>query len=161
MICEAYVASLPASAELSAPTIEQMVTVWPIETDEDAIELGSMPLSQDVCKEAVDSYGLVTALVALADARRSHAALDGIGPFLLAWSPSGKKGQPDALVLVSNLSNVTNSEQAKRMFLDWSHDIVENSSLWDKGWNMEKTRATIRLWADRYGSGILKIFGGQ
>jgi hypothetical protein len=159
MICEAYVASLPSYSEVSTPIEEQMVTVWPIETDRTANRLNKMPPSDQICKSAVRSYGLTTAKNAIDDARRSRAVLDGVGPFLLAWSPSGEKGKPNALVLVSNLSNVTNSEQAKHIFLDWSNDIVENPELWVRGWNIEKARVTIQLWADRYGSGILKIFG--
>jgi hypothetical protein len=67
---------------------------------------------------------------------------------------------PQGLVLVSDLSNVTNSAEAKRIFSDWSKDIIENPALWERGWNAEKMRVAIRLWADKYGSDILKAFGG-
>jgi hypothetical protein len=159
MICNAYIASLPSYREIPEPVSKQMVTVWPIETDSEADQINAMLHDDRLCKEAVNSYGLVTALTAISDAKRSQAELGGLGPFLLAWSPSGQKGQPDALVLVSNLSNVTSFEQAKEIFLQWSHNIVENPELWEEGWNKEKLRAIIRLWADKYGPKILKIFG--
>jgi hypothetical protein len=160
MICEVFVASLPSHLEVRTSIEMQMVTIWPIETDHDAdrLEVASQD-STELCRHAVNSYGLATALAAINDARRSHAVLDGLGPYLLAWSPPSTKGQANALVLVSDLSNVTNSAQAKRIFSDWSQDIVENPALWERGWNVEKMRVTIRLWADKYGSDILKAFG--
>jgi hypothetical protein len=161
MICNAYITSLLSYREVPAPIQRQMVTVWPIETDSAANLINAMIPNDKLCEKAVDSYGLMTALIAIDDAKRSHAELDGLGPFLLAWSPSGQKGRPDALVLVSNLSNVTTFEQAKQVLLRWSHDVVENPDLWENGWNEEKLKLTIRLWADRYGPRILKIFGAS
>jgi len=159
MICNAYIASLPSYKEISTSINNQMVTVWPIETDSAADRINAMPLDYKLCKEAISSYGFVTALTAINDARNSNAKLDGLGPFLLAWSPSGQKGRPDALVLVSNLSNVTTFEQARQVFLRCSHDIVENPEIWENGWNNEKLKAMIRFWADRYGPKTLKVFG--
>jgi hypothetical protein len=160
MICEAYVASLPHYTEVNASPEDQMVTVWPTETDDAANELNASS-HIDSCKDAVNLYGLRTAQTAIEDARRGHASTNGSGPFLLAWSPSGQKGRPGAPVLVFNFSDVTNSADAKRLFLAWRRDIVENPALWEKGWNLEKVRETIGLWADRYGSDVLKLFGAK
>jgi hypothetical protein len=164
MICNAYIASLPSSKEVTVPIERQMVTVWPIDIDSTAVRISAMTHDEDekVCKEAVSSYGLVTALGAINDAKYSNAQnrkLDGLGPFLLAWSPSGHKGQPDALVLVSDFSNVTNFDQAKQRFRDWSTEIEKNPDLWKKGWNTERLRVVIQLWTDKYGPQILKLFG--
>jgi hypothetical protein len=159
MICNAYIASLPSLKEVSTPIKDQMVTVWPIEADGMADQINTMLRDDRLCKEAVGAYGLVTALDAINDAKRSSAKLDGVGPFLLAWSPSGQKGRSDALVLVSNLSGITTYEQAKQVFLQWSEDIVENPELWRRGWNTEKLKFLIRVWADKYGPKILEAFG--
>jgi hypothetical protein len=104
MICEAFVASLPSHLEVRAPIEMQMVTVWPIQTDRDAdnLDIASRD-SSELCKHAVDSYGLVAALAAINDARRSHAVLDGLGPYLLAWSPPNTKGRANALGPVDKL----------------------------------------------------------
>jgi hypothetical protein len=160
IICEAYVSTFPFYKEIKAPITEQIVTVWPIDTDDNATRINGMP-SDDLCGDAVFHYGLVTALQAIDDAKRRRARIDGLGPFLLAWSPSRQKGVPDALVLVSNLSEVTTSEQAKAFFEKWRHDIEEDPELWKEGWNLEKLRTVLRLWADKYGEQLLQLVGGK
>jgi hypothetical protein len=160
MICDAYIAVLLHYTEVQAPLNAQMVTVWPIDTNDKADSLNKADRT-NVCKEAVPHYGLVTALTAMKDANQSHADLRGEGPFLLAWSPAGQKGAPDALVLVVDLSNVTTPQQAKDYFSRWSDDIQQNTELWKRGWNMEKLVAVIRLWADKWGPQILQVFGAK
>jgi chemotaxis protein MotB len=161
MICDAYIASLPFYKQVPTPIKDQMVTVWPIEADRAADQINAMARDDRLCKEAVRTYGLVEALEAIKDAKRSNAELDGVGPFLLAWSPSEQKGRSDALVLISNLSDISTYAQAKQVFFQWSTDIVENPELWRKGWNIEKLKFVIRLWADKYGPRILKLFGAS
>jgi hypothetical protein len=106
MICEAYVTTLPHSGEVRHSLDKQMVTVWPINSDADAVRLNARPLN-DSCKDAVQHYGLLTSLKAIKDARLSNATINGRGPFLLAWSPATQKAQVGSLVLISNLSDVT------------------------------------------------------
>ena len=62
-------------------------------------------------------------------------------------------------MLVSDFSDVTNFEQAKEIFYDWTVQIQEKPELWHRGWNIELVRRTIQLWADKYGARILNIFG--
>jgi hypothetical protein len=114
-----------------------------------------------VCDAAVSHYGLLTAQEAIADARRNNARTDGLGPFLLAWSPSEQKGKSDVLVLVSDLSEVTTTEQAQRLFKEWGDDIEESPDLWEKGWNVNKLKTLIRLWADKYGDRLLHLAGDK
>lgn len=82
-ICEAYVASLPHSSELNLSASEQMVTIWPVDSDNAANRLNLMPRT-DICSVAVNNYGLVDALQALKDAEATGAEGSGMGPFLLA-----------------------------------------------------------------------------
>jgi hypothetical protein len=163
MICRAYVAGLLHFTEVTAPQKSQMVTVWPIETDKEADRINAMRRDR-LCPEAVRRYGIRTSLGAIDDARNSKNVtlntLDGVGPFLLAWSPTAEKGKSDALVLVSDLSKVTTWEQAQEIFLRWSHDIQDNPELWSNGWNIEKFRMTARLWVDKVGS-VLTLFGAK
>ena len=149
MICSSYVAGLPDVTEVQtqahAPIKTQMVTVWPIESNNEADRISAMPRDR-ACPDAVSHYGLIKSKEAIAAAlRASNAAFDGGGPFLLAWSPAEKEGDRDALVLVSNLSDVTTTEQAREIFDRWSTDIQENPELWVKGWNSEKIKMVIRL----------------
>jgi chemotaxis protein MotB len=159
MFCNAYIASLPFFKEVPTPIKDQMVTVWPIEANSTAYQINVMARGDRLCKEAVRAYGLVAALNAINDAKHSNAEVGGVGPFVLAWSPSEQKGRSDALVLVSDLSDITTYAQAKQVFVQWASDIVENPELWRKGWNTEKLKFVIRLWADKYGPRILKLFG--
>lgn len=166
MICEAYTAAMPSFLELGSPVSGQFVTVWPITTDDISDSLNSdWPFLFEpaefskLCRKAVGAYNLAAALRTLDAARRSGAALDGVGPFLLAWSPPTKMGMPKAPVLVMDLSNVTSYSEAQRLFLDWRRQIVEKPKLWRDGWDIEKIRIKILLFADRYGSKIMRLFG--
>jgi hypothetical protein len=150
MICNAYVSSLPHAYKLKTPTSAQMVTVWPIDSDVEASVLNQKPRDA-VCYRAVEHYGLVTSLLALKEAEFAGVEISGIGPFLLAWSPSKEKGEKDTIVLVSNLSHVTTYRQAQEIMLRWSIDIESNLELWKDGWNVDRIRTAIRLWVDEYG----------
>jgi hypothetical protein len=161
MICNAHVTALTHSNELlSVPAKEQMITVWPINSDKISSTL-NRPLDNSICDQAVKNYGLLLAQKALKEAELSGANTSGLGPYLLAWSPSTQKGKRDALVLVSDLSDVTTYQQTQAVFRQWIIDIEQDPSLWQKGWNMEKLRVKIRLWADMYGPKILAVFGGK
>jgi len=160
IICEAYISTFLSYTDVRTPLNRQIVTVWPIESDKEATQINVMRLS-DVCDAAVSHYGLLTAQEAIADAKKSNARIDGLGPFLLAWSPSEQKGKSDVLVLVSDMSEVTTTEQAQRLFIQWAHDIEENPELWEKGWNVDKLKTVIRLWVDKYGQQLLQLAGGK
>jgi hypothetical protein len=160
MTCEAYVSTLLFYREVQAPISKQMVTVWPIDSDYEATRINRRPRDA-VCADAVRDYGLLTAKEAMLDATKNGADIDGLGPFLLAWSPSEQKGKPDALVLVSDFSEVTTMDQAKSLFIQWSRDIEKNPELWDKGWNLSKLKTVIRLWADKYGERLLQLAGSK
>ncbi len=159
MLCEAYIAALPRSDELAVPVEEQMVTVWPIADDQTADALNELR-GPDVCRTAIDRYGLTSALQAIGDAGETRIDLSRRGPFLLAWSPSIDKGDPDALMLVADLTDVTTYAQAEAFFVLWRTDIEANPEYWNRGWDSEKLRVAIRLWVDRYGSQIFSILGG-
>jgi hypothetical protein len=159
MLCEAYVAALPRSAELRVPVEEQMVTVWPIDADHTADELNQLR-GTEICETAVGHYGLRTALEAINDAGEARVGRDRRGPFLLAWSPSHDKGDPEALMLVADLSDVTTYAQAEAFFVLWRTDIEANPEYWNRGWDMERLRVAIQLWVDRFGSQIFSVLGG-
>ena len=158
MLCEAYVAALPRTAELNLPDAEQMVTVWPIDDSKmaDALNEYAPP---NLCETAVAHYGLPTALQAIRDAGDDRIGRTRRGPFLLAWSPSLAKGSENALVLFADLSDVTTPEQANAFFVTWRDDIEGNPEYWEDGWNVERLRVGIRLWVDRFGSQIFSILG--
>lgn len=159
MLCEAYIAALPRSDELAVPVEEQMVTVWPIADDKLADELNELG-RPDLCETAVGRYGLATALQAIGDAGEERIGRDRRGPFLLAWSPAAGKGDPDALMLMADLSDVTTYAQAEAFFVLWRTDIEANPEYWGQGWDVERLRLAIQLWVDRYGSQIFSILGG-
>jgi hypothetical protein len=161
MFCNAYVATLPHADELAVPRAEQMVTVWPLNSDDSSNRLNQpQDHAKDICQIAVDNYGLVIAQQAIKDAEFTGRNLARSGPFLLAWSPSADKGKQDALVLVSDLSDVTTYEQAHERFLAWARDIESDPSLWMNGWDLERVRTYIRHWVDKYGEKSLALFSG-
>jgi hypothetical protein len=158
-ICEAYRTTVPHFSELDIPLSEQLVTVWPIVSEQNALATTAAS-GKDTCALAVEHYGLVASRKAIA-----HAEFAGVdigvkrGPFLLAWSPTSKKGQDDAVVLSADLSGVRSLEQAKRVFRRWVRDIEEDSDLWNEdGWSVEKVKVVIGDWASEMGDKILFLF---
>ena len=155
-VCEAFVATLPASSSLSRPPEQQMVTVWPIDTPTLARQLsGGTTLADRIagCKDAVEHYDLKTALIALQEAGKAKGEVfGGEGPFLLAWSPASSKGKVDALVLVADLSNVPTEDALLERFRRWRQDIELNPDLFRDGWTVDRLRVAIKDWADKWGN---------
>jgi hypothetical protein len=160
MICKAYVRTLPHSPNVGAPVERQMVTVWPIDTVDNALK-ASNPLEEETCEFVVNHYGLEAAHDALDDPQIARYVQGKRGPFLLAWAPTATKGTPDALVLVSDLSYVSTDESAKRLFERWREEIENDPSLWDNdGWSIEKISIKIADWADYIAPRALSLIPG-
>lgn len=162
-ICEAFFAALESSTQLQVPTLKQMVTVWPVNDPADetlADTLNASRSSAESCETAVDNYDLYTATRAIFHAGQAEVELKGRGPHLLAWSPAGKKGAIDAVVLVADLGDVSTPSDAKRVLELWRDDIEGDSTLWEDGYSFEKLRLKLQLIANRYGEGLLEVFGG-
>jgi hypothetical protein len=158
-ICEAYVATLPPVSNVAVPTNEQMVTVWPVENE---LLAGNLTSGRTDCKLAVEHYDLPTALTALWDARNQEGInLSGVGPYLLAWSPSAKKGKKDAIVLIADLSGATTGEQYLDHFRKWREEIEKRPELWRRGWSEVDLKTAIRNWADKWGTMILSVGHAQ
>lgn len=164
LICEAYMAALPDTSEVDAPKLEQMVTIWPMGTNDDARTLNNnarrLKKVAKPCELAVDKYSIVMGKQAIDDAKKAGAKLSGLGPYILAWSPSASKGKSDALILIFDLSNVTSYPQAEEYFRKWSDDIERDPAKWKEGWKLENLRMSVRDWADKFGPGFLSILGG-
>jgi hypothetical protein len=154
MICDGYVAGILHFTDVKVPRNEQMVTVWPVENVYWAKTINKIDRDK-VCGLAVPHYGFSLAEQAIKDARTNDIQLNGKGPFLLAWAPGEKKGLPGAIVLVYDLSDVINSEQAKQIFTRWAQQIQDNPQLWNK-WDLESARIATMLWADKWGDKIVK-----
>jgi hypothetical protein len=166
-ICRGYLAAIPGSKILldkGIPLNKQMVTVWPLNDGKLASKLNTTSLEHDeMCSRAVLSIDLVTSRNSIVKARTAlrKTLLEERGPYVIAWSPAQSFGKSQAAVLVLNLSNVTTSAQAVEMFREWSDKIEQNPELWTGGWNHDSLRVTLRLWADRWGPGILSLFSPQ
>jgi hypothetical protein len=138
LVCAAYYAALPSATDLNLPRAEQMLTVWPVRDARLADALSTNQDQGEVCPLAVSNYDLLTGLRAIADARHAGVTLTGRGPYLLAWSPAYSKGQPDALVLAADLSNVRTAEQFLEYFVNWRDRIQTNPALWrSRHWSIE------------------------
>jgi hypothetical protein len=166
MICEAYINSLPHASELDRPTEEQMITIWPIATDEVANQINALGLAS-TCEEAVDNYGLVQAQNAISIVER-YAASEGDydlasrGPFLIAWTPTSKILQEGSAALVVDLSSVRTYDEAVEWMDRWRERIQDNPEMWRRGvaeaskWEM--IMGVVRTFFDE--NGALMRFGG-
>lgn len=159
-VCEAYVTTLPKPGDLTVPLAKQMVTVWPVDSKSLAIKLAA-DSTPSVCAAAVDHYHLATALYAISDAKTAGADFKGAsGPFLVAWAPSGSKGQQHVPVLIADLSEASTGGELQKEFEKWRDDIQTNSALWDpnnNGWDLSKLAEIIQHWADTVGPSVLSI----
>ena len=122
MFCNEYEADLLPS--------QQMVTVWrpPIRLE----HLNRTPRDPACCEYAVEHYGLVVALEAMNEAELTDQEKAQEGPFLLAWSPAADKGKRPSLVLKVDLSQITESKDAKSLFIKWREDIERDPRTWDR-----------------------------
>jgi len=154
-VCEAFVATLPAASLTQVPPKQQMVTVWPVDSEPIPAALAG---SKPDCKVAVERYHLPTALTALKEARtQNRTAFSGEGPYLLAWSPASTKGKKDALVLIANLSDAKTGAEFLNRFRAWRDEIEQKPELWRRGWSEPDLITLARKWADKWGTMILSV----
>lgn len=133
-----------------------MLTIWPLD-EPDASEA-----LKDDCDFAVDHYDLVGGILAIQDASRHQGAdLEGMGPFLIGWSPSNARGVPDKVVLIFDLSRLESQASFDEAFTIWQKRIVENPSLWVAGFSATKIRLALRDFIDHYGTDVVKFWGGK
>lgn len=149
--CRAFLSSLPSQSTLPASLRirDQMITIWPL----------MMPNSSNNhdndCEYLTNNYELYGGISAIEDAAGQGRHLNGRGPFLIGWSPSEKRGQPDAIVLVLDMSSIDSQASFDDAFGLWQQRIVENPELWRHGFSSERLRLAIRDFADHYGQDIL------
>jgi len=152
----AYRASLPPQKTLpnSIPPSNQMLTIWPLDEPDASDAL------KDDCDFAVDHYDLAGGILAIQDAMRHQGAnLEGIGPFLIGWSPSNARGVPDEVVLIFDLSRLESQASFDEAFAIWQKRIVENPTLWVSGFSVARIRLALRDFVDHYGTDVVKIWG--
>ena len=153
-ICEAYKAVLMAQDELPAntPLSEQMVTYWPV------LDKNTPEARRGDCAHLVSTYALRLGFDAIEDADKQREGLARRrGPFLIAWAPSASRSQPDAVVLVMDLSTLDDQSSFLEVLQDWRQQITDKPELWRRGFNIEALRRTIRDTFDRYGDGLLRL----
>jgi hypothetical protein len=152
----AYRASLPPQKTLpsSIPPSNQMLTIWPLDEPDASDAL------KDDCDFAVDHYDLAGGILAIQDASHHRGAnLEGIGPFLIGWSPSNARGVPDEVVLIFDLSRLESQASFDEAFAIWQKRIVENPTLWVSGFSAVRIRLALRDFVDHYGTDVVKIWG--
>lgn len=156
MICAAYVASFPDTMEVTTPSRHQFVTIWPVVSDQVALEIASL-VPAEACERAIDNYSMDASYRAISAAEKAGFRDDGLGPYLLAWSPPDGIGRTDVFVLALDLSNVRSYEQALAMMQEWYRDIETDYEILSGGFTLERLRLSIRRWADTYGDGFLRL----
>ena len=165
MICQAYMSAVPDSSISDLPKANQLATIWPLRDEEGSAAVAATFSNAEACEVAVESYGHTAALGAIRDARAVSSEMHkhvvrNRGPFLFAWNPGHTKGEPDALILRMDLSDVDQPVQAKRRFEFWVQEIEENPQLWLDGWQRLPIRNRVAETADRYGQILLDFLGG-
>lgn len=154
-ICKAYLSTLPARdvAARTVPVSQQMVTLWPVYQITSGIREGD-------CNSVLGLTDQISGYRAKQDAERQGETLSGRGPFLIAWSPAATRGQPDAVVLVFNLSTLESQDAFNDIFLAWSDKIVANPDLWRSGFAIERIRISLTEFLNKYGETIMTALKG-
>jgi hypothetical protein len=167
MICEAFVSALPHTSEIGLPKERQMITIWPIATDEAADAVGQLDRAS-VCGRAVDDYGLVQAQNALGLVEQYARVAgtwdpDGRGPFLLAYAPTESIPAPGAAALVVDLSGAEDYDDAVRWLDVWRQRIQDNPEMWQGDLTAQSKWdqwvGVLREFFDEHGAAVVK-FGG-
>ncbi|WP_174144928.1 hypothetical protein [Leisingera sp. ANG59] len=157
VICAAFLNTIPHVTEVEEDEQAQIVTIWPAESVFAARRANRAPRAA-TCKIAIDNYGLAVSQTALKAAATSgmHRLTDR-GPYLLAWAPGTKFGEPDAAILYRDLSAVESEQHAKDLFADWIWEIQTSPELWNTlPWH-EKLRRRLQTWSDRNGNMALAV----
>jgi hypothetical protein len=151
MACAAYVASIPPQKSVpdSVSVSDEMLTIWPLD------DPSSPEAAKDDCNFAIDHYDLYGGDSAIADAEKQGAKFGADGPFLIGWSPANSRGVSDKLVLVVDMSLYDSQDSFDQAFQFWKQKIVEDPTLWRKGFSIDGVRLAIRDFADHYGDTIL------
>ena len=161
VFCDAYVGSFPLAAGRPEPTNRLFTTIWPVisSTIADQLNMAKADGEADVCEAAVRKYDAEGARNAISAAVQSGKFVDdGIGPYLLAWSPSKTYGKKDAFVLGLDLSQTKTSDQARAVMIDWRREIETNFKLQREGFSLESLRVIARRWLDQHGEGFVNGF---
>ncbi|WP_262690447.1 hypothetical protein [Kordiimonas aestuarii] len=161
MICEVYVTTFSSVGDMAGQPGKRFVTLWPLEDEYHAANLNNKKrselLADDDCADAVEGYGLDTADIAIEAARRSadKPALNGRGPFLLAWTPAEERGKDGSLALVLDLSGVDSRENIETLMAKWKRDVVQTPELWDNGWDVDRLKVAITEMLESIGPGLV------
>lgn len=153
-----HVSTLTHKSEIiEIPTSEQMATVWPVINDRIASDLNARNFrnADEICSVAIKNYDFIMSQQAIKQARAAGAKLDGKGPFLLAWSPSYKKGQTDAIILYRDLSDTYLKEQAQEDLDRWAINIEEDPAFWKNGFTIEGMRIKFQKLLDSAGKPLI------
>jgi hypothetical protein len=156
-ICAAYVSTLPPSPKDSDKQ-KQMVTVWPVDDSTTAKKLNRLRTPTDICATALTHYNLSLSHHLIAAAKLQGENVDGVGPYLLAWSPTDKIGTDQAVILMADFSQAKTYEEAQRLMVAWVNDIESDPKFWQNGFTVDKVRLKIKSLVDRYGSEIEQAF---
>jgi hypothetical protein len=157
MACNSFQSYLDPEVSLSgvvAPN-SMMVTIWPLHHPE------AVSADNANCDTLIDDYDLFGADAAIADAERQNAKFGDDGPFLIGWSPSSTRGQPDKLVLVMDMSHLNSQDSFDREFIAWKQKIIEDPSRWRNGFSLEDLRLAVRDFLDDYGQPIMTAFSSR
>jgi hypothetical protein len=151
MACASFVAYLERQSDVpkSVPVNDQMLTIWPLDSPD------AEQAKKDDCDFVLDHYDLYGADAAISDAQKQGARFGERGPFLIGWSPSNSRGQPDKLVLVVDMSSYDSQDSFNEALQFWKKKIVEDPSLWRHGFSLERFRLSLRDFVDHYGGSIL------
>ncbi len=158
-ICRAYMGTLEPPGE-NQPPEEQLVTIWPVRSNPLATDLNKSDRVQsaETCKKAVDDYDDRTSGQAIRAARSKGIDVSGIGPYLIAWSPTNDLNGSDTVILFMNLSPVSDFRSAADYFRLWAKEIEADRSLWSNGFSQARLRVKFRAIVNDYGRQFEEIF---
>jgi hypothetical protein len=144
-----------------------MVTIWPRKDLHAPLSVPaptSAAQADAACAAAVDNYDYVAAdgwIRSLPQDARFGALRRG--PFLVAWAPPGRVGDPRAPLLRFDLSDFDQPPALDGAFRFWRERIEADPSLWQGGWSLTSWRLRLGAWADHVAPEILaglKLFNG-
>ncbi|QPH55482.1 hypothetical protein I0K15_07030 [Pontivivens ytuae] len=140
---------------------DRFVTIWPIEQYlyQNITEENTPRDIESVCNYAIENYdyNIVSEILPRIWSKELPISRLGQGPYLVGWLPASNLSNPDAPIIIVDMSSVEERSEIDEVILQWRSDIMSDPKLLNLDSTTQITRMKIRNWLDRFGSKLLMI----
>ena len=142
--CDSFMRSFPSIDEYRGKDpASLMITYWLLDQ--------RIPEDSE-CARLVEDFDYATSNEIASEIKK----LSSPGPILVAWQTPFDSGAAKSDALVLDLSDFSEDDLDRAIGI-WKERVVKDPSVWNKGFNLVKTKEAFRNLLQRYGDQILSI----